>query len=92
MVDNNKLTLKSGKEITYRKPGWEERSEIQDMAIECHVKGMPISMRVCNKAALNCGVATTQELNDRIFTDTELVEIYNLLSNLFYDAELNKKK
>jgi len=87
-----KITLKSGKEIAYEKPGYFQRAEIKDLAMEYFKKGLDVSFTVIGKVVISCAVATEQQLNDGEFTDKELIEIYSLLFEQFYSVELTKKK
>jgi hypothetical protein len=87
-----KITLKSGREVTYEKPGYFPRAEIKDLAMEYFKKGLDVSFTVIGKVILSCEAATEKQLDDGEFTDKELVEIYSLLFEEFYTVELTKKK
>ena len=86
------LTLKSGKVVKYEKPNFFQRAEIKDLAVEYFKRGVPMSLTVCGKIAIHCGVATERELNEDIYTDRELFDIGDKLLAEFYTVELDKKK
>ena len=88
----DKITLKSGKEVTYTKPNFWQRAEIKVLAVEYFQKDVPMSLTVCGKIAIHCKIATEQQLNDNEFTDAELYEIGARLLEDFYSTEITKKK
>ena len=88
----DKITLSSGKEITYERPNFFQRAEIKDLALEYYQKNIPISLTVCGKILIHCKIATERELNDGKFKDDEIYEIGAQLLTEFYDVELTKKK
>lgn len=85
-------TLKSGREITYEKPTWEDRSKIWDSAMEASAKGIGLSLETCTKALLFCKVCTKQQLNNDEFSIEEVFEITGHLLEEMFTVELNKKK
>jgi len=87
-----KIVLKSGKEVTYVQPGFFQRAEIKDLAVEYFQKGIPMSLTVCGKIAIHCKIATEAQLNNNEFDDAELYEMGAMLLEEFYNTELTKKK
>ena len=87
-----KLTLKSGREVEYTKPNFEQRADMIDLTLEYYNKGVPLSMKLCGKIVIDCRMATREQLNNNEFSYEELYEIGEKIRNEFYLSQLNKKK
>jgi len=88
----NKFTLKSGREVEYQKPNFDQRAEMIDLTMEYYNKGVPLSMKVCGKIAVDCQIATKEQLDNGEFTYEELYEFGGNIINDLYLSQLNKKK
>ena len=88
----NKFTLKSGREVEYTKPNFDRRAEMIDLTMEYYNKGVSLSMKVCGKIAIDCKIATIEQLHNDEFSYDELYEIGGRIINELYLSQLNKKK
>ena len=77
----NKLTLKSGREVEYTKPNFDQRADMIDLTMEYYSKGVPLSMKVCGKIAVDCKIATREQLENDEFSYEELFEFGGIIIN-----------
>ncbi len=88
----NKLTLKSGREVSYEKPNLRNKAKIFDGFQAANAKGISISLDNCIDICMLCKVELTEKELDDNYTFEEMFLIGSHVLNESFEQELNKKK